>query len=42
MMSVVEVVDPEAQDEPANGASGDPDPGGGEAQATGSHHDEDH
>ena len=42
MMSVVEVVDPEAQDEPPTGASADPDHGGGEAQATGSHHDEDH
>jgi FtsP/CotA-like multicopper oxidase with cupredoxin domain len=42
MMSVVEVVDPKAQDEPANGASGAPDHGGGEAHATGSHHDEDH
>ena len=42
MMSVVEVVDSEAQDEPTNGASGDPDHEGGEAQATGSHHDEDH
>ena len=29
MMSVVEVVDPEAQDEPTNGASGDPDHGDG-------------
>ena len=42
MMSVVEVVDPEAQDEPTTGASADPDHGGGETRATGSHHDEDH
>lgn len=42
MMSVVEVVDSEAQDEPTNGASGDREHGSGEAQATGSHDDEYH
>ena len=42
MMSAVEVVDPEAQDEPTNVASSDADHGDGEAQATSGHHDEDH
>ena len=41
MMSVVEAVDPEVQDEPTNGASADLDHGGGEA-ASSHHYDEDH